>query len=294
MYKSNREYKSYYEITRFSFRIDMFYSIIFLTMCSCSQIAHSNDIYTDEAYPKVSEDATQLILLRSNLERTHFFIDNQEMGIGKKLIVKVNNHGHTIKAEPDNCEKSYEEFVQPPYNADSPISFTFLVDECVPPPPVVATNEPGGMSGFTFNGGNVNINTGSNTGTQSNTSGNSQAERILNASSSKKKSQEKPKKSSVTNKNSSSPLDEINNFVEKVCPPPPNDGGSVNQEYSGTAKAGLSGLIKNMADLGFEGAIKYQSSDHQGVLQQDLASVINKNSDCRHDVSMLLINKLIK
>lgn len=101
---------------------------LLLTLTACSRAPHIES-YSD-VYPKASEDATQIYQLRSNKERTHFFVDNKELGIGKKLMIKLNNQGHTIVAQPENCKTSKEEFVQPPYNAEAPLSFTFVTGDC--------------------------------------------------------------------------------------------------------------------------------------------------------------------
>lgn len=103
--------------------------LLLLTLTACSRAPQHIESYSD-VYPKASDDATQIYQLRSNKERTHYFVDNKELGVGKKLMIKLNNQGHTIVAQPENCKTSKEEFVQPPYSAEVPLSFTFLIGDC--------------------------------------------------------------------------------------------------------------------------------------------------------------------
>ena len=81
------------------------------------------------AYPKASEDANQVLKLRSNMARTKFYIDGKELGTARRLKVLINKAEHTVIAEPEGCEAK-KEFIRPPYHASAPLSFTFLLSEC--------------------------------------------------------------------------------------------------------------------------------------------------------------------
>ena len=83
----------------------------------------------EDAYPKASDDATIVYELESNKERTRFYIDSKDMGMGRRLKVKINNQEHAIVAQPDGCVHK-EEFIRPPYNPRAPLRFTFLLGEC--------------------------------------------------------------------------------------------------------------------------------------------------------------------
>jgi hypothetical protein len=61
-------------------------------------------------------------------------------------------------------------------------------------------------------------------------------------------------------------------------------GSSSEAQLSGEAKAKLGGAVAKLADLGIAGAAKYRSSEFSGVLQQQLADVIKKNTDCKLEV----------
>jgi hypothetical protein len=76
-------------------------------------------------------------------------------------------------------------------------------------------------------------------------------------------------------------LDSIAEFAERMCTSIPFKGDSTTVELSGQAKAELSRLLKKIADAGLGGAVKYQSSEYEGVLQKDLASAIKSSQDCR-------------
>ncbi len=59
-------------------------------------------------------------------------------------------------------------------------------------------------------------------------------------------------------------LNLISEFADKICGDIPLQGSSSKIEASGKAKAELPGVIKKLADLGLEGAAKYQDSKYQG------------------------------
>ncbi len=270
---------------------------MFLTMSACSRVAQSTESNDYAAYPKASEDATMVYQLRSNLERTHFFVDDKELGIGKKLMVRLNNQGHTIVAQPENCEISKEEFIQPPYSAEVPLSFTFVTGDCEPVVADNTNNTTGSVNGLTF--GNVEGPVIITTGNQNNISNNSAPapRERTSSSSTPKKTPEKQKvlkKAKVPSENRQSALNEIAVFVQNVCKSTQDRGHSQNLGLSGSAKAELNGLLKSLANLGIEGAAEYQSSDYQGVLQKDLSGLLSKDADCRREISAMLINKLIK
>jgi hypothetical protein len=85
----------------------------------------------------------------------------------------------------------------------------------------------------------------------------------------------------------------IADFAERLCTTIPLTGGANNLELSGKAKAELSELVKRIANLGLEGAAKYQTSDWQGVLQQDLAAQLNDSRNCKREVFKDLQGKLL-
>jgi hypothetical protein len=85
----------------------------------------------------------------------------------------------------------------------------------------------------------------------------------------------------------------ISNFADKLCKDVPLKGGSDSVELTGSAKAELKGIVKKMADLGFEGAAKYKDSGYEGLLQADLAATIKDKTQCRLQVWNDLKDKLV-
>jgi hypothetical protein len=95
--------------------------------------------------------------------------------------------------------------------------------------------------------------------------------------------------------NKQAALDEIAVFVKNVCKSTQDDSGHTQTSgVSGKAKAELNGLFRSLANLGFEGAAEYQDNVYQGVLQKDLSGLLSKDADCKRELSVMLINKLIK
>ena len=63
----------------------------------------------------------------------------------------------------------------------------------------------------------------------------------------------------------------ISDFADRICLTVKQEGASRGVELSGKAKAELNWLLKRLANLGVEGASQYQSSEYQGVLQEQVA-----------------------
>jgi len=73
----------------------------------------------------------------------------------------------------------------------------------------------------------------------------------------------------------------ISEFADNFCNDVPLKGTANSLEFSGKAKIELNGIIKEIADLGIEGAGKYQKSEYQGLLQKDLIQGYKTSNDCR-------------
>lgn len=89
-------------------------------------------------------------------------------------------------------------------------------------------------------------------------------------------------------------LDIISEFAEKLCKDVPITGSAENLELTGDAKAELNKILKKIADVGIKGAVKYQKSEYQGLLQKDLAQIITSERNCRlavwNDLKMKIFN----
>jgi hypothetical protein len=88
-------------------------------------------------------------------------------------------------------------------------------------------------------------------------------------------------------------LDILSDFANRICLTVPQTGTSGNVELTGKAKAELNELLKKIANLGVEGAAKYQASEWKGVLQQELAEQLNKSRDCQLEVVRELKDRLL-
>lgn len=88
-------------------------------------------------------------------------------------------------------------------------------------------------------------------------------------------------------------LDMIADFAERICSEIPLEGASSNLDLSGSGEAKLTGLLKNMAALGIEGAAKYEQKQFKGFLQKDLRAAIQDSNLCRLKVAETLISRLL-
>lgn len=88
-------------------------------------------------------------------------------------------------------------------------------------------------------------------------------------------------------------LELILKTAERICVTVDTEGRGSLLEYSGEARAELAKVIKYLADIGVEGAAKYQESDYQGPLREDLVEAIKASQDCKRDIFLRLEEKLI-
>jgi hypothetical protein len=88
-------------------------------------------------------------------------------------------------------------------------------------------------------------------------------------------------------------LDVIHDYAYRICETVKQEGTSHGVELSGKAKAEVNALLKWLANLGVEGAAKYQDSKYQGVLQEQLAEQLNNVRDCRKELALDLQARLL-
>jgi hypothetical protein len=93
--------------------------------------------------------------------------------------------------------------------------------------------------------------------------------------------------------NQAKALQIITDTARALCESISQSGRSSGLELSGDARAKLNGAVSRLADLGIEGAAKYQASEYVGVLQQELAGAIKNTVDCRLEVFRRLESKLV-
>lgn len=85
----------------------------------------------------------------------------------------------------------------------------------------------------------------------------------------------------------------IRETAADICNTVAQEGSSQETELSGDVKAKLGGVVAKIANLGFEGAGKYTSTEYKGVLQQQLTTALQNNADCKLNVFKLLQEKMI-
>lgn len=101
----------------------LIFSLCLLVLSACILFACAPALY-----PRASEDARKMIVLKSNIDKTEFFIDGKSVVKGKVANVLINNTPHTIIARPEGyTEKEY--YIQPPYEEGSLYSFYFMIGE---------------------------------------------------------------------------------------------------------------------------------------------------------------------
>lgn len=88
-------------------------------------------------------------------------------------------------------------------------------------------------------------------------------------------------------------LEIIDKFAGNICGTIPLEGNDMSLQLSGKVDAELDGLLKKIAKLGIDGATKYQREEWKGVLQKDIADILNKNSDCKKEIAKNLCDKLL-
>jgi hypothetical protein len=98
---------------------------------------------------------------------------------------------------------------------------------------------------------------------------------------------------SLSTANADTSLDEIANFADRICSNISLDGSGSAVTLNGEAKANLRGLLEKIGDIGIEGAGEYKKAEWRGVLQKDIANILQKNSDCKLKIVELLKDRII-
>lgn len=80
--------------------------------------------------PRQSPEASEILMLQAN-ENCEWFVDGQSMIKGKRVRVLVAKGGHQVVCKPDGY-RAKEEFIQPPWDPNFPIGFTFLIEDKLP------------------------------------------------------------------------------------------------------------------------------------------------------------------
>jgi hypothetical protein len=89
-------------------------------------------------------------------------------------------------------------------------------------------------------------------------------------------------------------LDFIATFADRMCTIVRLAGNSQSLKVTGDVKAQLSGLIKQLADIGISGAADFNTDQYEGFLRADLAAAVKSNAECKLQVFDKLVEKMIK
>ena len=100
--------------------------VLFVQIFGCAVTPSS--VLREDNFPKASEDANNLITMRSNVQKTEFYVDNKFIAKGKMVDVLVNKSPHTIKAKPEGYIDK-ENFIQPPFSSGTVYSFYFMIED---------------------------------------------------------------------------------------------------------------------------------------------------------------------
>jgi len=89
-------------------------------------------------------------------------------------------------------------------------------------------------------------------------------------------------------------LDLITTTADRICNIVRLAGTSQSLKVTGDVKAQLSGLIKQLADIGITGAADFSTDQYEGVLRADLAATVERNAECKFKIFDKLQEKMIK
>src|SRR5262245_47247535 len=73
----------------------------------------------------------------------------------------------------------------------------------------------------------------------------------------------------------------ITKAADEICSIVNHAGSSQSFKVKGDVKAQLSGLIRQLADLGISGAADFTADQYENVIQADLAATIQRNAECK-------------
>jgi hypothetical protein len=86
----------------------------------------------------------------------------------------------------------------------------------------------------------------------------------------------------------------ITKTSDAVCGIVKTVGSYQDLKVKGDVKAQLSGLVKQLADLGISGAADYNTDQYEGFVRSDLAGAFQSAAECKFKVFDKLQEKMIK
>ena len=88
-------------------------------------------------------------------------------------------------------------------------------------------------------------------------------------------------------------LDEISHAADQICTVVQTSGSATSDDVKGALDFQLKGLATWLSDAGIHGSAGISKHAYQGVLQQDLAAVVEHNEDCRERIFNTLLEKVL-
>ena len=76
----------------------------------------------------------------------------------------------------------------------------------------------------------------------------------------------------------------ISKFANDICNKPDLKGKARSIETEGKAKAEVSKLIKQLAEIKVEGAAKFGNAEYEGLLQRDLLPALQDSTKCKQKI----------
>jgi hypothetical protein len=86
----------------------------------------------------------------------------------------------------------------------------------------------------------------------------------------------------------------ITKTADNVCGIVKTAGNYQEVKVKGEVKAQLTGLIRQLADLGIAGAADYNADQYEGFVRSDLAGTFQRTAECKLKVFDKLQEKMIK
>ncbi|MGO9019422.1 MAG: hypothetical protein ACLQVJ_13845 [Syntrophobacteraceae bacterium] len=85
----------------------------------------------------------------------------------------------------------------------------------------------------------------------------------------------------------------IQKFADKICDKIPLEHRGEKTVFTATGKAQVNGILKKVADLGFEGKAEHNQESSQGVLEKDLVVALQDSRACKERVFQTIWHDLM-
>jgi len=112
-----------------SLRLTVVLVCLCLSLTHCVVVPERTSLGDEDmsTLPRQSPNANQILTLQSNVN-CQFFVDGQPLAKGRRVRILVTKQSHQLVCKPDEY-RAKEEYVQPPYDPNHAIGFTFLMED---------------------------------------------------------------------------------------------------------------------------------------------------------------------